>query len=877
MGESRSIKRTYLLKSTATAILFFLCIPSLSLAEIIPDGTLPIPSKVTKSDNTLIINGGTSDGKNIFHSFERFDLPTDNEALFDNTSTVDSIILRVTGGSISKIDGKISSQGNANLFFLNPQGINFGPHATLDIGGSFIASTADRIKFANGGEFSAINPQAPPLLTVNVPIGLQFGSNPGAIFIQGTGHNLREQDLTFPRFDRSNSLGGLRVKPGNTLALIGGDVSLAGATLTAESGHLELGSVSSGWVSLSSTSAGWNFGYEDVSIFQNIQLSQLAAADVSGLGGGSIQVQGARVKVTDGSFLLIQTEGDRLGGDLIVNASESLEIVGTILNRGKSPDQNQIVRSTLVNQTVGDGKGGNIVISSQQLLVRDGGIITTRSLNDGSGGDINLKVSESVEVIAVSRDNPNLSSFITAVTQGAGNAGNITLSTNRLRIINGGILASTGINLTIPDGETTLSPIPNPGSVGNVIVNATESVQVIGSFQEGIFTSVLASNNFGDGDAGDLTINTRKVEVRDGGRIDVATFASGNAGGLTINASESVEVSGKAQGFINPSQIISSANILDEATRNFFFLPEVPSGASGDVTINTPRLRIADEAQVTVRNDGTGNAGNLLVNADSIFLDDQGGITAATASGEGGNITLNVQDILQLRRNSQISAEAGGTGNGGNIDINAKFVVAVPEENSDIIANAVEGRGGNIRIATQGIFGLESRDSLTPLSDITASSEFGVDGIIEINRPEVDPTKELVEFPEEPINVARLIDQNLCAAGQGSEFTVTSRGGLPDSPNQALKPDAAWEDWRIEESSEQGVGTQQDVPGQTPASTPEQATSDSEQEKIVEFQGWAINARGNVVLTAEPNTMTPKGVLLPPPGCQQLSEKLSSR
>ena len=403
-----------------------------------------------------------------------------------------------------------------------------------------------------------------------------------------------------------------------------------------------------------------------------------------------------------------------------------------------------------------------------------------------------------------------------------------------------------------------------------------ESVQVIGFLPlgEAFFTSVLASNNFGDGDAGSLTINTKKVEVRDGGRIDVANFASGNAGSLTINASESVEVSGKAEGFINPSQIISSANILDEDTRNLFFLPEVPSGASGNVTINTPRLSITDEAQVTTRNDGTGNAGIVRVNAGSIFLNNQGSITASTASGEGGNIILNVQDILKLRHNSLISATAGreitDTGNGGNIDINAKFIIAVPRENSGITANAFRGRGGNINITTQGIFGLERRDQLTPLSDITASSELGLDGIIEINTPEVDPRQKLVNLPEEPVDVARLIDQNLCAVGQGSEFTITGRGGLPNSPNQALSGDHTWEDWRLAESNDPRVESQTTVPRRTPASTHKPTTNDSGEEKIREFQGWTINARGNVVLTAESNVVTPQGDWMPPPGCQHL-------
>lgn len=64
---------------------------------------------------------------------------------------------------------------------INPNGILFGRNAELRIGGSFIASTADQINFANGRQFSALRTQASPLLTVSTPMGLQFGRNPGSI------------------------------------------------------------------------------------------------------------------------------------------------------------------------------------------------------------------------------------------------------------------------------------------------------------------------------------------------------------------------------------------------------------------------------------------------------------------------------------------------------------------------------------------------------------------------------------------------------------------------------------------------------------------------------------------------------------------------
>lgn len=98
-----------------------------------------------------------------------------------------------------------------------------------------------------------------------------------------------------------------------------------------------------------------------------------------------------------------------------------------------------------------------------------------------------------------------------------------------------------------------------------------------------------------------------------------------------------------------------------------------------------------------------------------------------------------------MRRDSQISAESGGKGNGGNITINAPFIIGL--ENSDIIANAVQGNGGNINITTEGIFGLEFRDRLTPENDITASSKFGVNGMVQINNIGIDPSSGLVELP----------------------------------------------------------------------------------------------------------------------------------
>src|SRR5689334_9576933 len=115
-------------------------------AEVSTDGTLG--RKVTLRGRNVTVGAdlGQIRGKNLFQSFERFDVPSKGRATFTGPAGLESVIARVTGGKTSSIDGTLASRvPGADLYFVNPSGIVFGPHARLDVPGSFHASTADEI------------------------------------------------------------------------------------------------------------------------------------------------------------------------------------------------------------------------------------------------------------------------------------------------------------------------------------------------------------------------------------------------------------------------------------------------------------------------------------------------------------------------------------------------------------------------------------------------------------------------------------------------------------------------------------------------------------------------------------------------------------
>jgi filamentous hemagglutinin family protein len=789
-------------------------------SQIIPDRTLPNNTGVITNGNLSVIEGGTRVGGNLFHSFLEFSLPTGNTAFFNNAADIQTIISRVTGGTPSNIDGLLSANGQGtSLFLINPNGILFGPNAQLNIGGSFIASTANSIRFADGSEFSATNPQAPPLLTINVPVGLQFGSNPGSIT------NRSQVTSPFPLPPGFQGSVGLQVLPGRTLALIGGDVSLENGSLTAFQGNILLGSVASpGLVRFMSTPTGLNLDYTGIQNFGSIELSGLASVNASGLGGGAIlvtggnvtlrdrshlvsdtlgsldgrgvHIQAAQFKIQDGAYVSSGTVGSGMGGGIAIRARDSVELNGTgfenfrrtYLDAALNGTINPLARgSGLFTGTVGAGRGGDIAIDTRELRLRDGAVILSPTVSPGTGGSIGIRASELMDVTSSGV-------FTTAFNQG--DAGTLDIDTGKLIIRDGSVIST----VTFGDGKG-----------GDLSVRASESVEVSKTRADSPFGTNLSTTSIaGTGSAGNIEINTGSLLVAEGAAISATSGVSardalipvgGLGGNVTINASESVTVAGTSEDNYFRSLIVTATN---------------GSADAGELRINTQRLIVRDGAGVGASTLGAGRGGEMVINAsDSIevigkSIDGRSPTGIATASGDifttfffpinptgaAGNLSITTGQ-LSVRDGALVTVASLGAGDAGTLNVVADAIAL--DNQGSIDATTRSGQGGNINLqareikldrrgrisantgsGSEGNISLEARDiQLRRNSLISTNADNTRGGNISIN------TDTLVAVPQEDSDITANAQQ-----GTGGRVSVTAQGIFGTEFRDRLTPES---------------------------------------------------------------------------------------
>ncbi|QDL17051.1 filamentous hemagglutinin [Brasilonema octagenarum UFV-E1] len=713
---------------------------TIARAQITPDNSLGAENSVVAPNVDIKgipsdrIDGGAIRGDNLFHSFQEFNINAGRGAYFSNPQGIANILTRVTGGNVSNIQGILGVLGNANLFLINPNGILFGPNARLDVGGSFLGSTANSLIFKNNFEFSATNPQAPPLLTINVPIGLGFRNNPG---------NITNQSNQPTIVDNSGNPIGLTVPSGNSLALVGGDINSDDGRITVPGGRVELGGLAgAGTVGLDVSGNTFKLNFPNDSLLSNITLANDARVAVRGNGGGDIVVNANTFTATNGGRLTAGTEGVGNAGDITVNVN-NFNISGIGLSQTESGVYNQtidgasgnagnifinsksfnassnaVVRSRVLAGSQGDG--GNINITTGSFSLTDGALLSASTYGEGNAGNVSVRANDSVSLV-------NANIFSTVEAGGEGKGGNIDIKAATVSLKDGAQL------LTVVRQKSGDQPAGR-GDAGNVSVSVTGPVTITG-VKDGFASAIFSDVETGAvGNGGNITISSGSLSLSDGALLQASTSGQGNAGNVSVRALGGVElVDAYIFSTVEAGGVGKGGNIdikagtlsLKDGAQLLTSVREAsspqPAGkgdagnvsvsVTGPVTITGVKDGFASAIFSDVETGAVGNGGNITISSGSLSLSD-GALLQASTSGQGnaGNVSVRALGGVELVDAYIFSTvEAGGVGKGGNIDIKAgtlslkdgaQLLTSVREASSPQPAG--KGDAGNVSVSVTG-------------------------------------------------------------------------------------------------------------------------------------------------------------------------------
>jgi len=768
-----------------------------AMAQVTLDGTAnpDFRGPLDGPDYQIRAELGRRAGRNLFHSFERFDLRRGESATFRGPPAIARIISRVTGGDPSNINGLISSTiDGADFFFLNPAGVVFGPNASLDVKGSFHVSTADELRFANGERLSA-RLGAASSFTVAPPEAFGFF---------GKELDARPEAFVFLRADPAPIRGvgsTLGVDPGKSFSLVGGDIEIKGPGASV--------------------------------VGERVNVTALSAPGEVKIADGS-PTRGAGGKVT-------------LRNGAVVNASEVAIVGGEVLIKGPPPAQRSVVggssgveifaEEVAIDGSVVGSVGAPITITADRLVLRNDSLVSS-SLLSTNGGNITLSVG-SARIVGGSE--------ITTAVAGMGQSGDMMVTATRRLFVSG-----TGSDLSV----RVIQPPPdigpfNTGRGGRLTIRGRPGVEVA----EG--GAIDASS--GDGPAGSIDLEVRQLRVSGGGAVRALTLGAGQPGAIMIDAEDTVIVTGgvdRPDGFLpsvvgafggSAGQIKITADRLEVSDGALVGAGSGEEGrpsSSGEITIAVDTLAVTGDASITATSLGEGSGGALIVNAGQrVQISDRGRVTSSAVGGPGGRIEITAPDLV-VTNQGLISAESRGAGPAGAVTVTASdrllieggvirtdstsagggeirllvgdvivlrdsavtTSVAMGDEptagsilidpkvlvidGSRIQANARQGSGGLVRIVADNILVPEGDfQALLDREDISAT---GGDptraGTVAVNAPEVDLSGGLVVLEGALLDAASQLRQR-CAARRdigASSFTGVGRGGLPPSPDGPL-------------------------------------------------------------------------------------------
>lgn len=671
-------------------------------AQVQTDGSLgPVVSISGKMviDDTL----GTQAGANLFHSFSLFNVRSGESATFTSafSGVTRNVFARVTGPGLSWIDGSLGcSIPGADLWLFNPNGIAFGKNASLNVSGSFRASTADYIAFEGGGRFSA-DGHSPALLSVANPEAFGFiRSNPAAIAVTGSN---------------------LKVPNGKSLALVGGSLDVTGGTLEARGGRIDLvAAASAGEARISST------GGMDISSFSALGSVSLTGKSTVTLSeslrsGGAIYIRGGRFYIDDSRIQ--NNTGDEDSGPIDVEVSGDIAVANRARIRtdtfylGRSGDIRlaaggdvTISENSWVSATTygGDGDSGSVAVSGRNVSLSDGGRIYT-STDGGAFGNAGNVTVKAVDTVSISGLPQNYSTGVASNSSlSYGAAGRITVEAARLDM-NGGaintenILAAGGAgdiavrvaSLSMQQGALMSTGSRGVGAGGILDIAATTGMSLAGN---SFVQSTASSGLLGSGPGGRVSIATPKLAI-DGSTIATYTYGAGAAGDIDLSVGTLELTSGNIL-----SAALNSASAYSSGAAG-----EVSITAAGDVVLKNSGSAL-DAPWISSSTFGNGNAGSVRITAPRLIVDD-GSIDTNTfmANGNAGTVTIDVKDLV-LRNGGSISSVVGATatGKGGAIEVVARdsLSIAGSSPTSEGLRSSISagtlgaGNGGSIAVRT---------------------------------------------------------------------------------------------------------------------------------------------------------------------------------
>jgi len=529
----------------------------------------------------------------------------------------------------------------------------------------------------------------------------------------------------------------------------------------------------------------------------------LIFSSTSGVGqGGQVDIDVGKLSMRNLAKIDSSTFGPGAAGDITVNASESISIAddaaittttlsftGAAAGRISVAAPHLAMTGGFISATsFATGAGGSVTVDVDDLALSGPSEISTDTFGAGAAGSITVKAARSV---VLSGDaTPKITSR--TAPGSTGNAGAISLTAQTLRLA-GGLIgtesagAGRGGAIAIHvDGATV-------GLGGAITASATDQdagdirIHAAGALELTDDGSISGSMLEGAGAGGTVTLDVQDLTMLDNSEIAAITTGAGDGGDITIRATDTATVTGNAlitadqRARADGSSTTANAGAIDLAARylvvseNGAITATTVDGGGGNITVDAESILVADAGRIGSSSRGSGFAGSLLIRASDKLLLHGGEITAEAFEGNGGNITIEVGNLVELRGAKITTTVLNSIGNGGNIDVDPIFIVLV---DSSIIANAFAGAGGNIQLTADNLL-------IDGASIVSASSALGIAGTVLIEAPDTDVTAALSALNGDFLNAASQLAQQCAARGGQTAATLTAagRGALPANPN----------------------------------------------------------------------------------------------